>query len=109
MSVPQNFHSDEQRILDVSSTSSNVQFQSVNSSAHSDLWIKNGGKKNCQILLGSTSATVAVQDASAGGTKQIKILAGESCVVKKDANTWLAAITEGTDTTILYAHIGLGS
>lgn len=110
MSIPQNFKINEQRILSVTATSGSTQFTNTNSAASPDLWIKNGGTKSCQVAIGAgLTAPTAVADAAANGTTQIKVLAGESMVMKKDAATFIAGITEGSDITTLYLFAGTGS
>ena len=115
MSIPQNFRVVEQQQLTVSNSgasgSQSVQFTTAAAKAAPDLWVKNAitGSKACQIALGAgTSAPTAVVDASALGTTQMKAMAGESFLMKKDAATYVAAICEGSDTTTLYLFAGYG-
>ena len=114
MASPLNFQVVEQQILTISSGAANtvIQFKSANAAGAPDLWIKNIGNDTIkaspfQLLLGVTSPT-AVVDAAADGTMQIKIAAGESCLIKKGATTFVAGITEGTDETVAYLFIGYG-
>lgn len=109
MSIPQNFTTLEQQVISATSTSSSVQFTSGKGAKGNaiDLLLCNGGSKNCQIAIGFTAPT-AVQDASASGTTQIKLLAGAYVMVRKDQNEYVAAITEGSDTTTVYCMAGFG-
>jgi|ERR1700693_2460277 len=109
MAIPQNFACVEQQVLSVTSTSASVTFANVKNAAFNakDLLISNGGTKACQVLIGTGTLT-AVQDASAGGTAQLKILSGEVRACPKGNNLTIAAITEGSDTTTLYLEAGQG-
>jgi hypothetical protein len=109
MSIPSNFNVLEQQVLSVTSTSANVQFTkaATASNAGDQCFIFNNGTKACQVAIGYGSNT-AVQDGAADGTSQIKVGAGIGVLVRLNGARWIAAITEGSDTTTLYCHRGDG-
>lgn len=109
MAVPQNFKCIEFQPLSVTNASANVQFTKAESSAAPDCFVENYGTKGCSIVFGAAkTAPTAVQIGSAAGTTQIYIAAGLAITLKKDAATFVAAITEGSDTTSLALHAGYG-
>lgn len=114
MGDPNNFYVIEQQILTISAGETNtvVKFDNPVAAGAPDLWIKNIGNDSVraspfQLIVGPAPPT-AVVDASANGTAQIKIAAGESCLIKKGQSIYAAGITEGTDTTVAYLFIGYG-
>jgi hypothetical protein len=109
MSIPQNFKCNEQQILSASNTETFILFTAPYSVAAPDLMIVNEGPDGAQIKLGSGNADpVAVVNASANGTNQVRVPNGVVMIIKKDAATYVSAVCESGQTAKLYFHAGEG-
>ena len=108
--IPQPFLCTEQQPLSVSNSggsgSQSVTFTSKSQQAQPHMRVANYGAKGCQIAFSAT----AVATSSAGGTTQVYVGAGEDVIfTRPNQNAVISAICDGTDTTTISIHIGLGS
>lgn len=109
--IPRPFICAEQQPLAVSGTSASATFSSADQAKWPHVRIVNYGSNGCQVNLNGGTAVVT---ASAGGTNQVYVGAGEDVVFTRsecgigNQSAVMSAITDSS-TTSLAIHIGIGS
>lgn len=103
-----NFACFEQRSLAATTTTGGGNFTTSNGQLAKQCRIVNTGTVGAQVSFGATAQT-ALNTASAGGSAQYYVAAGEDIVIEKETSAiFYAAITD-TGTTTLIFHAGEGS
>jgi hypothetical protein len=113
MSIPSNFRTVEQQILNctVGGTPVTATF-TVKPPAGigaDQCFVWNDGANSAQILTGpNTTVATPVVDANANGTGQLKLGSKVGVLLLLNGDTAIGAVTESGNTTKIYAHRGHG-
>ena len=109
--IPAPFYCAEQQPLSASGTTGSVTFTSTDQAKWPHVRIVNYGSAGVQVNI---QGATAVATASAAGTKQYYVGAGEDVIFTRTAagdgniSASMSAITDSSTTTLAF-HIGIGS